>query len=647
MKQDLQSLSPSPPPSDPEIILKYKNFFINDNYNNLIQHLKHHEISKIYINNNYKQLIFVDNFPNHAGAGFSDAYEHFHRMELDPILLKNVIDKTVENDIPLYIVNFDNAWLHNIEMLLKDVANFIFYPLPFLFFLSIFLNVLRFNNRMNRNRMNNNVGKMSSWNTNNPFAGNIIFGNDNQMTTSVTNVTLDDWAGSPEVIEECKDVISYLENKDLYRQIGAEMPKGILLEGPPGTGKTLLAKAIAGETKYNFISLSASEFVELFVGMGAAKVRDLFARARENKPTILFIDEIDAVGGQRGSKMNLGNGNDERDQTLNQLLYEMDGFNDNEDIVVMAATNRKEYLDQALLRPGRFDRIIRIPLPDQTSREKIIGLYLKNKKTETKFNLPFLAEMTDGFSGAQLKNLINEASILSVRNNHTTLQEKYIFESLEKSVVGLVKKNDSLPRFSKSRVAIHECGHAFMVLKFKEYFQLQKISIQSTYNGAAGYTLFSELPEIKNEGLYTKDVLKKRLMIMMGGKAAESLYFGNDYVSLGSVQDLSQANQLAKKMIQNFGMGVKLEVFFNEDVNDNPYSGGNYFGNKYSEQTKRTIDKETMNLVTEAFTETKILLSQNMRKLVELSDLLEKKSVLYKNEIVDSDIWPRNYTQHV
>lgn len=413
MQQDVQN-------SDSEIITKYRNFFAKDDYNIMIQHLKHHEISKIYINNNYKQLIFVDNLP--STIGFSDNYQHFHKMELDPILLKNVIDKTIENDIPLYIVNFDNTWLHNIEILLKDVLNFILYPLPLLFFLSIFLNVLRYNNRMNGAKMN---GKITPWSNKNnyPFSGNGFFGNAKQVTTTdAANVTLNDWAGSPEVIEECKDVISYLENKELYKQIGAEMPKGILLEGPPGTGKTLLAKAIAGETKYNFISLSASEFVELFVGMGAAKVRDLFASARENKPTILFIDEIDAVGGQRGSKMNVGN--DERDQTLNQLLYEMDGFNDNEDIVVMAATNRKEYLDQALLRPGRFDRIIRIPLPDQTSREKIIELYLKNKKIEDKINVPFLAEMTDGFSGAELKNLLNEASILSVRNNHSSLQEK-------------------------------------------------------------------------------------------------------------------------------------------------------------------------------------------------------------------------------
>jgi cell division protease FtsH len=229
------------------------------------------------------------------------------------------------------------------------------------------------------------------------------------------NVSLSSWAGSPEVIEECKEVISYIEKKELFKEIGAEMPKGILLEGPPGTGKTLLAKAIATETNSTFISMSGSEFVELFVGMGASRVRDLFDSARENRPCIIFIDEIDAVGRQRGAGINMAN--DEREQTLNQLLYEMDGFNDNEDIVVLAATNRRDVLDQALLRPGRFDRIIRVPVPDKFSREKILEVYLKGKKLENTFDVSSIAELTDGFSGAELKNLVNEAAIISAKNN--------------------------------------------------------------------------------------------------------------------------------------------------------------------------------------------------------------------------------------
>ena len=246
-----------------------------------------------------------------------------------------------------------------------------------------------------------------------------MFDKENNDEFLKPNVSLSSWAGSPEVIEECKEVISYLERKELYKEIGADMPKGILFEGPPGTGKTLLAKAIATETNSTFISISGSEFVEIFVGVGASRVRELFDSARQNTPCIIFIDEIDAVGRQRGAGVNMAN--DEREQTLNQILYEMDGFNNNEDIVVMAATNRKDVLDQALLRPGRFDRIIKIPLPDRFSREKILDFYLRSKKLEKPFDISSIAELTDGFSGAELKNLINEAAILSARNNYTKL----------------------------------------------------------------------------------------------------------------------------------------------------------------------------------------------------------------------------------
>ena len=351
-----------------------------------------------------------------------------------------------------------------------------------------------------------------------------------------------------------------------------------------------MAKAIATETNSTFISISGSEFVEIFVGVGASRVRELFDSARQNTPCIIFIDEIDAVGRQRGAGVNMAN--DEREQTLNQILYEMDGFNNNEDIVVMAATNRKDVLDQALLRPGRFDRIIKIPLPDRFSREKILDFYLRSKKLEKPFDISSIAELTDGFSGAELKNLINEAAILSARNNYTMIQEEYIFESFEKMVVGLIKKNATVAPATRERVAIHEVGHTLLTLLFDEYFVFQKASILPTYNGAGGYTIFSEKPEIKEGGLYTKDMLKKRLMIAMGGKAAETIVYGREYVSLGAVEDLRQANKLAQRMVGNFGMGDSLEVFYNEDVNDdsNPFLGRSLTlgggGNKYSQITK-------------------------------------------------------------
>jgi cell division protease FtsH len=448
------------------------------------------------------------------------------------------------------------------------------------------------------------------------------------------NVSLSSWAGSPEVIEECKEVISYIENKELFNKMGAEMPKGILLEGPPGTGKTLLAKAIAGETNSTFIAISGSEFVELFVGMGASRVRDLFQNARNNNPCIIFIDEIDAVARQRGAGINMAN--DEREQTLNQLLYEMDGFNSNENIVVIAATNRRDVLDQAILRPGRFDRIIRVSLPDKDSREKIIEYYLNNKNIERNFDISSIADLTEGFSGAQIKNLINEAIILSARNKYTKLQEEYIFESFEKSVVGLIRKNATVDIVTQKRVAIHESGHSILTLLFNDTFDFKKASIQPTYNGAGGYTFFSEKPEIRNGGLYTKDMLKKRLIVSMGGKAAESLFYGNEYISLGAVEDLRQANKLAKRMIGNFGMGDELEVFFNEDVSDdsNPFLGRSLsIGDKYSEHTKFMMDKESLELVKNAYYTAFDLLEKHYDKLIHFSDLLLNNTVIYRDNV--------------
>jgi cell division protease FtsH len=512
--------------------------------------------------------------------------------------------------------------MFDLSSIMEKVISFASNGIQIYFIISIISFIVNFRRTRGNKNSNLNPNTRLGPNPNNMFGMMPNFINKETEFTK-PNVTLESWAGSPEVIEECNEVISYIENKDKYKVIGAEMPKGILLEGPPGTGKTLLAKAIASETNSTFISMSGSEFVELFVGMGAARVRELFDTARANRPTIIFIDEIDAVGRQRGAGVNMAN--DEREQTLNQLLYEMDGFGNNDDIVIIAATNRKDVLDQALLRPGRFDRIIRVPLPDKTSREQILSYYLKNKNLDKPFDVSGIAELADGFSGAQLKNLINEAAIISAKNNYTVIQEKYVFDAFEKLIVGLIKSNSTSTPATKLRVAIHESGHALLALKFNEYFEFQKVSIQPTYNGAGGYTIFTEKPEIKEGGLYTKDMLKKRLIITMGGKAAESIYYGNDFVSLGAVQDLKQANGLAKRMIGNFGMGDKLEVFFNEDVSDesNPFLGKSLaFGDKYSEQTRLQMDKETLDLVKSAYSSAKEILEENREKLIEFSELL-------------------------
>jgi len=609
---------------DLNFIHKYSNFFEKENYNDIVNELQDNKFSKIFIDNTYKHLVAVDSINPNTNNILG---ENYHIADVNPIVLPNLIEKIYDKHLPVYFVDFTSNNMFNLGSLMENIVSFASIGIPIYFIISLISSFLNFR-RITANRNPNIKG-----NPNNMFGMMPNF--QNKETEFIKpNVTLESWAGSPEVIEECNEVISYIENKDKYKVIGAEMPKGILLEGPPGTGKTLLAKAIASETNSTFISMSGSEFVELFVGMGAARVRELFSNARENRPAIIFIDEIDAVGRQRGAGVNMAN--DEREQTLNQLLYEMDGFANNDDIVVIAATNRKDVLDQALLRPGRFDRIIRVPLPDKTSREQILSYYLKNKNLDKPFDVSGIAELADGFSGAQLKNLINEAAIISAKNNYTVIQEKYVFDAFEKLIVGLIKSNSTSTPATKLRVAIHESGHALLALKFNEYFEFQKVSIQPTYNGAGGYTIFTEKPEIKEGGLYTKDMLKKRLIITMGGKAAESIYYGNDFVSLGAIQDLKQANGLAKRMIGNFGMGDKLEVFFNEDVSDesNPFLGKSLaFGDKYSEQTRLQMDKETLDLVKSAYSSAKEILEENRDKLIEFSELLQNSTVIYSRDL--------------
>jgi len=605
---------------DVDLIHKYKFFFQqNNNYNEIVKDIIEKHISKIYINTDYRELVSIDNVDMN-----NMQYNNFHLTNINPILVPKIIDKATESNIPIYFADFSSGFISNLLNILFNLLSIVGYSIPLFIIFSLIMSF----RRSNINNLQNSGNNFPGNNLLNMFSDR---GNDNYITP---NVSLSSWAGSPEVIEECKEVISYLDNKNIYQEIGAEMPRGILLEGPPGTGKTLLAKAIATETNSTFISISGSEFIELFVGMGSLRVRELFDEARENKPSIIFIDEIDAIGKQRGASLNTGN--DEREQTLNQLLYEMDGFNDNTDIVILAATNRKDILDSALLRPGRFDRIIKVPLPDKFSREKILEVYLKGKKLENTFDVSSIAELTDGFSGAELKNLVNEAAIISAKNNYTKIQEKYIFDAFEKSIVGLIKKNASIAPMTNLRVAVHESGHSLLVLKFKEYFDFQKVSIQPTYNGAGGYTIFTEHPEIKEGGLYTKDMLKKRLIITMGGKAAESIYYGNEFVSLGAIQDLSQANALAKKMIGNFGMGKELEVFYDENIGDTDIYFNN--ANKYSEHTKYIMDKETLDLVKEAYNEAKSILDENIDKLIYFTNLLQNNTVIYKKEINSFDI---------
>jgi len=591
-------------------VLKNRYFLQNTGYNSLIRKIETHDIDKLYFTERLESVIAESKEP----TGENSMYEGYTITKINPLITSSLTDLSVKNNVEAIFL------AEPAPPIIFMLANNIFGLLQAGFIPFLILTFLIANFR--RSQMGGD---------NSPFGFPGLSGpganlDKDKLLVTKANITLDSFAGSPEIFEECTEVVSYLKNATLYENAGAEIPRGILLEGSPGTGKTLLAKAIASEADANFISVAASEFVELFVGMGAAKVRNLFKKARENKPCIIFIDEIDAVGKQRGGSGTMGN--DEREQTLNQLLAEMDGFADNDGILVMAATNRRDVLDTALLRPGRFDRIITVPLPDKESRKQIFKVHSKNKILSKEVNADLIAEMTSGFSGAQIKNLLNEAAILAARKGFSEIDQQNILDSLDKLIVGIAKRTDTRDDEARRRVAIHETGHALLAALYDKYFELKKVTIQSTYNGAGGYTIFNEYASIVESGLYTKDLLMKRLVVSLGGKAAENLYYGDLHVSVGAVQDLKQANSLAQRMIGNFGMGQQLEVFYNDNV-DSPFLGRS--SDKYSENTKKIFDKESINLINLAYLEAKQMLEKHkpeMDKIV--SELLNNVTLTGK-----------------
>jgi len=592
----------------PDNVLRNKYLYSELPYNSLIKNIESHKVKNLYFSERMDAVVAQDTEDHENSA------EDYTITKITPLVTNSLVDLSLKNEVNTVFSQppQPNVYQQMAGNILNGAEMFL---LPGII-LSVIISFFRVNNQMRNpssflgGGMPNDLSK-------------------DKINMQTANISLESFAGSPEIYQECVEVVSYLKNSTLYENAGAEIPRGILLEGPPGTGKTLLAKAIASEAEANFISIAASEFVEIFVGMGASKIRNLFRTARENRPCIIFIDEIDAVGRQRGAGVNMAN--DEREQTLNQLLAEMDGFANNEGILIMAATNRRDVLDAALLRPGRFDRIINVPLPDSESRLRILKVHSKNKVLDDSLNLELIAELTNGFSGAQLKNLLNEAAILSARDGNVIITEKLVLEALDKLIVGVVKKTDTRDAESRRRVAIHESGHAILAALYYNYFDLKKVSIQSTYNGAGGYTVFNEYKNITESGLYTKDLLYKRLMIGMGGKAAENIFYGDEHVSVGAVQDLKQTNALAQRMIGNYGMGLQLETFYNDEVDNerNPFLGRSLgMGGKYSDNTKDIFDKESLQLVKSAYFEAKTVLMENK----EIVDILV--AILLENNIL-------------
>lgn len=442
---------------------------------------------------------------------------------------------------------------------------------------------------------------------------------------STDGIHFADVAGEDEAKENLAEIVDYLHNPKKYTEVGASMPKGVLLVGPPGTGKTMLAKAVAGEANVLFFSMSGSEFVEMFVGMGASKVRDLFRQAKEKAPCIVFIDEIDAIGKKRDGQIG---GNDEREQTLNQLLTEMDGFEGNNGVIILAATNRPESLDPALTRPGRFDRRVPVELPDLAGREAILKVHAKKIQTADNVDFHTIARMASGTSGAELANIINEAALRAVRSGRTVVEQSDLEESIEVVIAGYQKKNAIMTDSEKKVVAYHEIGHALVAALQTESAPVQKITIIPRTSGALGYTMQVEQ---NDKVLMTKKELENKIATLTGGRAAEEVVFGE--ITTGASNDIEQATKLARAMITRYGMTDEFDMVAMETVN-NQYLGGDT-SLCCSAETQKEIDRKVVETVQAQHKKARRLLTENRAKLDELANHLYEKETITGAEFMD------------
>ena len=455
----------------------------------------------------------------------------------------------------------------------------------------------------------------------------LMFGKSNAKiyVKSSEGIKFSDVAGEDEAKDNLKEIVEYLHDPTRYREIGASMPKGILLVGPPGTGKTMLAKAVAGEANVPFFSMSGSEFVEMFVGMGASKVRDLFRQAKEKAPCIVFIDEIDAIGKKRDGQIG---GNDEREQTLNQLLTEMDGFEDNTGVIILAATNRPESLDPALTRPGRFDRRVPVELPDLKGREEILKVHAKKIKVADDVDFNKVARMASGASGAELANIVNEAALRAVRDGRRFATQSDLEESIEVVIAGYQKKNAILTDKEKWTVAYHETGHALVAARQSHSAPVQKITIIPRTSGALGYTM---QVEDGNHYLVTREELEDKIATLTGGRAAEELIFGT--ASTGASNDIEQATKLARSMITRYGMSQDFGMVALETVT-NQYLGGDA-SLACSPETQTEIDRQVVELVRRQHEKAAKILAEDRAKLEELSRYLYEKETITGEEFME------------
>ena len=566
-------------------------------YGTFIQMTEENKISEVQVQDN--QIVFIT---KEDEANKNAVYYRTGKMD-DPELTSRLSE---------HGVRFDKEIVEETSPLLSFLLSFVF---PIVLFIALG----QLLTRQMMKRMGGGKDAMS-----------FGMGNSNAkvyVKDSAGSIKFDDVAGEDEAKENLSEIVNYLHDPSKYRDIGASMPKGILLVGPPGTGKTMLAKAVAGEANVPFFSISGSEFVEMFVGMGASKVRDLFKQAKEKAPCIVFIDEIDAIGKKRdGGKF--GGGNDEREQTLNQLLTEMDGFEGSNGVIILAATNRPESLDPALTRPGRFDRRVPVELPDLQGREAILRVHAKKIKTEPNINYAQIARMASGASGAELANIVNEAALRAVRDHRTAASQADMEESIEVVIAGYQKKNAILTDKEKSIVSYHEIGHALVAALQSHSAPVQKITIVPRTSGALGYTM--QVDE-GNHYLMTKDEIINKIATLTAGRVAEEIVFGS--ITTGASNDIEQATKLARAMITRYGMSDEFGMVAMETV-ENAYLGGDT-SLSCSAETQARIDALVVSIVKEQYQKATQILTENRAKLDELAKYLYEKETITGEEFMN------------
>ena len=603
-------------------------------YENLIDNINKNNVDSVSLLNDKSGIIAIDK--THSSGIYNP--ENIHYIKYNSYSLDDLIRTISKNNIHIDLLELktQNTPISQISQIGMQIGEFVISYIVIILFINIIRGVF-FGNKIGgpspMDFMNGNSRGITD-------SGNFFNQNENNL---LTMTTFNDVAGCEEAKYELEEIVDFLKNPIKYEEAGAKIPTGVLLEGNPGTGKTLLARAVAGEAGVPFISASGSEFIEMFVGVGASRVRNLFEKAKKNSPCVVFIDEIDAVGRQRGA--GIAGGNDEREQTLNQILTNMDGFETSDGIIVLAATNRVDILDKALVRPGRFDRKVNVGLPDYQGRIDISKIHFKDKKLDKNASIEKLSSLMTGFSGADIANLANEAAILSVRKNETNISKDTLYDAFEKVTIGIKAfRQETNPKIIEL-VTYHEVGHALMVAIFNEMFNLQKITINSNKSGAGGYTLFT--PKEQYAKYPSKKFLLANLIIALGGRAAE-IYLGeqnpsnniNDKkifknfnnldITTGATNDLKQAYNIAKEYITTYGFGEELNLK-HEENNDLPFLGRDLYTGIQNNNNNDNTEKQINKLLKFACSKAYELIISNENAFINIIEILKKERTIDGN----------------